>query len=80
MREYAVVFETSPTGWGAHVPDLPGLIAVGSTLEETEQLMREALEIHLGSMLEDGDPIPTPVTRVMTMHARVLESRLAKSA
>ncbi len=80
MTEYAVIFGQTKTGWSAHVPDLPGLIAVGSTYEETDQLMREALEIHLGSMLEDGDPIPEPTTRVAAMSARVLEESLTKSA
>jgi predicted RNase H-like HicB family nuclease len=80
MNDYAIIFGKTATGWSAHVPDLPGLIAVGSTLQETETLMREALEMHLGSMLQDGDPIPEPATRVMTMHAAVLEQRLAKSA
>jgi predicted RNase H-like HicB family nuclease len=80
MKQYAVIFGQTKTGWSAHVPDLPGLAAVGSTYEETEQLMREALEIHLGSMLEDGDPIPEPTTRVAAIRARVLEESLAKSA
>jgi predicted RNase H-like HicB family nuclease len=80
MRDYAIVIGKTETGWSAYVPDLPGLIAAGATLEETEQLMKEALEMHLGSMLEDGDPIPAPSTHVMTMRAAVLEDRLAKSA
>ncbi len=80
MREYAVIFGQTKTGWSAHVPDLPGLAAVGSTLDETERLMREALEIHLGSMLEDGDLIPEATTRVMNVRAIVLERELAKSA
>ncbi|MES2392561.1 MAG: type II toxin-antitoxin system HicB family antitoxin [Acidobacteriota bacterium] len=80
MRDYAIIFGKTETGWSAYVPDLPGLIAAGSTLEETQQLMREGLEMHLGSMLEDGDAIPEPSTHVMTMRAAVLEHRLAKSA
>jgi predicted RNase H-like HicB family nuclease len=44
------------------VPDLPGCIATGATLQETEQLMREAVEMHLEGMREDGDPIPQPST------------------
>lgn len=64
MREYAIIYGQTNTGWSAHVPDLPGLAAVGSTFEETKQLMSEALELHLRSMMEDGDPIPEPTTRV----------------
>jgi predicted RNase H-like HicB family nuclease len=80
MREYAVVFGQTRTGWSAYVPDLPGLAAVGSTYEETEQLMREAMDIHLASMREDGDPIPEPTTRIGTVAVNVPERKLAKSA
>jgi predicted RNase H-like HicB family nuclease len=80
MREYAVIFGQTRTGWSAHVPDLPGLAAVGSTFEETEQLMREALKIHLDGMREDGEIIPEPITRVMTVKMSVPDRELAKSA
>ena len=58
--KYAVLYEKTATGYSAHVPDLPGCVAAGDTLEETEQLMREAIEMHLQGMREDGDPIPEP--------------------
>jgi predicted RNase H-like HicB family nuclease len=51
---YAVVIEKSETGYGAYVPDLPGCVAAGTTLEETEQLIREAIKFHLEGMQEDG--------------------------
>ena len=60
--KYAVLYEKTATGYSAHVPDLPGCVAAGDTLEETEQLMREALEMHLEGMREDGDSIPEPST------------------
>ncbi|MBZ5510474.1 MAG: type II toxin-antitoxin system HicB family antitoxin [Acidobacteriia bacterium] len=60
--KYAVLYEKTATGYSAHVPDLPGCVAAGDTLEETEQLMREAIEMHLEGMREDGDPIPEPST------------------
>ena len=60
---YAIVIEKSETGYGAYVPDLPGCVAVGETVEDTEQLMREAIEFHLEGMLADGVPIPEPTTR-----------------
>ena len=59
---FAVVYEKSSTGYGAYVPDLPGCVAVGKTLEETRRLIREAIEMHLEGMREDGDPIPQPTT------------------
>ncbi len=80
MREYAVVFGQTRTGWSAYVPDLPGLAAVGSTYEETEQLMREAMDIHLASMRADGDPIPEPTTRIGTVTVDFRRRKLAKSA
>ena len=64
MRQYAVVIERTGNGFGAHVPDLPGCIAAGDTREETEQLIREAVVIHLKAMQDDGDPIPEPTTAV----------------
>jgi len=59
---YAVVLEKSETGYGAYVPDLPGCVAAGETLEETERLIREAVEIHLEGMREDGIQLPEPTS------------------
>jgi predicted RNase H-like HicB family nuclease len=59
---YAVLLEPTGTGYSAHVPDLSGCIAAGDTLEETVQLMREAIRIHLKGLSEDGEPIPEPTT------------------
>jgi predicted RNase H-like HicB family nuclease len=62
MRRYAVIIEKGAANYGAHVPDLPGCVAVGDTVEEVEKLIREAIELHLEAMREDGDPIPEPTT------------------
>jgi predicted RNase H-like HicB family nuclease len=59
---YAVLFERTETGYSAHVPDLPGCIAAGAALEETAELMRGAMRMHLAGMIEDGEPIPEPRT------------------
>lgn len=61
---YAIVIEKSERNYGAWAPDLPGCVAVGDSVEEVEQLMREAIELHLAGMREDGDPIPPPVVQV----------------
>lgn len=61
---YAVVFEKSATGYGAYVPDLPGCVTVGDTLEETEQNIREAIEGHIAVMREHGEYVPEPTTIV----------------
>lgn len=60
--KYAVVYEKTNTGYSAYVPDLPGCIAAAASLQATELLMREAIEMHLHAMKEDGDPIPEPTT------------------
>jgi predicted RNase H-like HicB family nuclease len=67
MSRYAVFIESTRTGYSAYVPDLPGCIAAGPTKEETLELMRGAIEMHLRSMREDGDPIPEP------SHIEILE-------
>jgi predicted RNase H-like HicB family nuclease len=59
---YAVIYEKTDTGYSAYVPDLPGCIAAGDTLDQTSQLMLEAIEFHLAGMREDGDAIPEPTT------------------
>ena len=67
MMEYAVVFEKTSNGWSAYVPDLPGLGVAAETIEETEQLIREGIVLHIEGMREDGLAIPEPVTRVTRM-------------
>ena len=61
---YAIVIEKAENNYAAYVPDLPGCIATGQTVEETEQLIREAIEFHLHGMREDGLPIPAPISQV----------------
>jgi predicted RNase H-like HicB family nuclease len=58
--KYLVVYEKSPTSWGAYVPDLPGLGVAGTTLDEVKQLIREAVEFHLEGIREHGDEVPLP--------------------
>jgi predicted RNase H-like HicB family nuclease len=62
--KYAVVFEKAENNYSAYVPDLPGCVTTGKTLDETKRLMREAIEFHLEGMREDGVPIPTPQSKV----------------
>jgi predicted RNase H-like HicB family nuclease len=61
--EYLVIIEMSQTGFGAHVPDLPGCVAVGNSREEVMALLREAMELRLQAMRESGEPIPPPASR-----------------
>jgi predicted RNase H-like HicB family nuclease len=61
---YAIVIESAGANFSAYVPDLPGCIATGATVAETEAQIREAIEFHLEGMKEDGSPIPPPTSRV----------------
>ncbi len=61
---YAIVIERANDNFSAYVPDLPGCVATGATLEETEQAMREAIEFHIEGLREDGAPVPPPTSRV----------------
>ncbi len=68
MKEYAVIFEKGPTGWGAYAPDLPGLGAAGDTFEEVEQLIREGIQHHIECLREEpAMKFPEPTTRVAVM-------------
>ena len=60
--KYFVLYAPTENGYSAHVPDLPGCIAAAATLEETRQLMKEAIEFHVEGMRLYGDPVPAPVT------------------
>ena len=57
-----MIYEKGPDSFGAHVPDLPGCIAAGETFEEAEELIREAIEIHLEALRDEGMPVPDPIT------------------
>ncbi len=61
---YAIVIETAERNFSAYVPDLPGCIATGNSVEETERSIREAIEFHLDGLREDNLPIPAASSRV----------------
>ncbi len=62
--KYAIVIEKAATNYSAYVPDLPGCVATGSTLEEVGKEIREAIAFHLDGMREDGKPVPMPSSHV----------------
>ena len=64
MKAYAIVIEQGANNFSAYVPDLPGCITTGRTREEIERNIREAIELHLEGMREDGEAIPEPHTTV----------------
>ena len=57
---YAVVIERAKGNYSAYVPDLPGCIATGDTVAETETNIGEAIRFHLDGMRKDGPPVPPP--------------------
>ena len=61
---YAVVIEAADGNYSAYVPDLPGCIATGRTVEETERQIREAIEFHIEGLRADQLPVPPPSSRV----------------
>lgn len=67
--EYAVIYEQGETNWGAIVPDLPGCVSIGDTLEEAQANIREAIELYIEELRAHGEPIPAP--RHTTGHVTV---------
>jgi len=61
---YAVVIEKAGNNYSAYVPDLPGCVATGATVAEVQESIREATELHVASMREDGLPVPPPSIQV----------------
>ena len=60
LTEYVVVIEQEGGAWGAYVPDLPGCVAAGHSRDEVEQLIAEAIPLHIQSLREHGEPVPLP--------------------
>ena len=61
---YAVVIESAGRNFSAYVPDLPGCVATGDTLDEAEAQIREAIAFHLEGLRADNLPIPPASSRV----------------
>jgi len=57
---YAVVIERAEQNFAAYVPDLPGCVSTGETLEEVEKSIRQAMQFHIEGLTEDGVPVPEP--------------------
>lgn len=78
--EYAVVIERGAEGCSAYVPDLPGCVAAADTEEEVTALIREAIEFHLEGMRENGEPIPQPGSRAVTIDVAPLAVQTSVNA
>jgi predicted RNase H-like HicB family nuclease len=67
MKAYVVIYERGDEGeenWGAYVPDLPGCVSTGQTVEEAQRNIREAIQLHLEGLKAEGMAIPEPTTQV----------------
>ena len=61
---YAIVIEKADSNYSAYVPDLPGCVATGATVEELESEIREAVAFHLEGLRDDGLPVPAASSQV----------------
>lgn len=78
MRRYAVVIEQGTNNLSAYVPDLPGCVTTGQTMEEIECNIREAIGLHLKGMAEDGEPVPEPSTLAREIEVSAFRPRNLK--
>ena len=60
MSKYLVIIEKTGTGYSAYSPDLPGCVATGTTREETENEMKDAIEFHIEGLRLSGYEVPKP--------------------
>jgi len=60
MTEYLIVIEGSGSSYSAFVPDLPGCVAAGVSVEEVERLIRDAIKLHIENLRAGGEPVPSP--------------------
>ncbi len=68
--KYAVIVEEGPASFGAHVPDLPGCVAVAETKEQVLDLIQQAIEFHIEGLREDGQDIPEPTSSIEYVEVR----------
>ncbi len=71
---FSIVIEKAGNNYSAYSPDLPGCIAVGDTIEETQRNMEEAIRFHIEGMIEDNEPIPVPQSRVQYVDIQIPNS------
>lgn len=67
---YAVIVEEGEASFGAHVPDLPGCVAVAATRQEVLELIQEAIEFHIEGLRQDGQTIPEPTSSIEYVEIR----------
>jgi predicted RNase H-like HicB family nuclease len=65
MSRYLIIIERTSTGLSAYSPDLPGCVATGTTREELEKEMHDAIEFHLEGLRLEGEPVPSPLSEAI---------------
>lgn len=68
MTEYAIVIENAGANFSAYVPDLPGCVATGASVDEVTANIRDASALHIESLREQGEEVPAPTSRAHTVH------------
>ena len=68
--KYAVIVEEGESSFGAHVPDLPGCVAVADTKAQVLKLIQEAIQFHIEGLRDDGQPVPAPSSSVEYVEVR----------
>lgn len=67
MSTYAVIIEGEGRSFSAYVPDLPGCVATGQSVDEVEGRIREAIRMHIESLQAHGEPVPEPPTAAVRL-------------
>lgn len=60
--KYTIIIEEGKNNYSAYVPDLPGCVSTGKTIEEVKENIQEAIKFHIEGLKEDGEEIPRPVS------------------
>ncbi|MCG3151611.1 MAG: hypothetical protein GEEBNDBF_00888 [bacterium] len=74
---FQVVIEHGPENLSAYVPDLPGCVVTGKTLDQIRDRMQKAIQLHIMGLIEDGEEVPTPGTHALTVSVPVQQYRAA---
>ena len=72
MSTYLVIIEESGDSYSAYVPDLPGCVAAGDTVQEVEELIRDAIPLHIESLRAHGEPVPEPEVRASSVSVEAI--------
>ena len=59
--QYLVIFEKDVKSYGAYVPDLPGCVAIGETMQEVRELIAKAIQFHIEGLREESFVVPLPL-------------------